>query len=206
MREPNKNKSKPTTKAGREAKKLSPKSARSPKQQKVIDERNKVYKEVKKDFEEHMQGVAEKNKRKTGRPKVEYNQELAEEICYIICSTTFSIDKILHSDNRFPGVETLYEWIDEVPKFAKMYEVAKQRQAHNHVDRLLEIAEDDSKDVLFTEKGETSNAGAIARAKLRIDTAKWIVGKVLPKVYGDRTFNESQITIVKHEDFLDELE
>ena len=30
----------------------------------------------------------------------------------------------------------------------------------------------------------------ISRAKLRIDTRKWILGKVLPKIYGDRVITE----------------
>jgi hypothetical protein len=153
-----------------------------------------------------MDEVAIKSREKFLRPRMQYNQELAEEICYLIGNSTKSLDNILNSDDRFPSYVTIYEWVDNVPEFAKMYEIAKQRQAHNHVDSMLKIAEDDSRDVLFTDKGEASNSAAISRAKLRIDTAKWIVGKVLPKVYGDKIFNETQITVVKHEEFLDILE
>jgi len=206
MKEQKKKKTKATTTAEREARKNSPKKARTENQKKLHDERLKAYNGVKKEFQEHMNEVAKESKKKYLRPRVPYDKELAEEICYLIGNTTDSLDKILNSDDRFPSYVTIYEWIDELPVFSKMYSIAKQRQAHNHVDKLMKVAEDDSKDLLFTVEGEKANTAAIARAKLRIDTAKWIVGKVLPKVYGDKLFNETQITVVKHEDFLSALE
>jgi hypothetical protein len=53
-------------------------------------------------------------------------------------------------------------------------------------DELLEIADDGSNDWMEREKGGYElNAEHIQRSRARIDTRKWLLSKMLPKVYGD---------------------
>lgn len=206
MKESNKNKSKPTTKAGREAKKLSPRSARSPKQQKLLDEKNKILKETKIKLEQDLEKLAQEKKKKLGRPPIPYDEEMATELLEEISSTTRSIDNILVNNEKYPSSRTIFNWIKERPDFAQRYDEARRCQAQNHVDSLFNIVNDESRDRLFTVNGEAGNSTAVARDRLKVDTIKWFASKLIPKVYGDRTFNETQLTVVKHEEFLDILE
>jgi len=51
---------------------------------------------------------------------------------------------------------------------------------------MLDIADDKTKDTVSTEFGESGNAVAVARARLQIDTRKFIAAKLKPKKYGDK--------------------
>nr|WP_134952469.1 hypothetical protein [Sinorhizobium meliloti] len=54
-------------------------------------------------------------------------------------------------------------------------------------DEILQIADSQEGDIIKTEDGrEIVNHDAIQRAKLRVDTRKWIMSKIAPKKYGDR--------------------
>ncbi len=88
-------------------------------------------------------------------------------------------------------------------EFKGMYSVAKQEQAELYVEELRERARDDSNDLIPGINGLSSNAGAIARHRLIIDTDKWIACKLLPKVYGEKQQVEN--TLIVHEDTLKDL-
>ena len=62
-------------------------------------------------------------------------------------------------------------------------------------EEILDISDDDSEDTIFIEADEESGKSAkavknkefIERARLRVDSRKWLLSKLLPKTYGDRT-------------------
>lgn len=90
--------------------------------------------------------------------------------------------------------QSIARWIRENPKFRHQYRKAKRQQAQFAVDEILEIADDDSKDVI----GELQmpNGVAVQRAKLRIDTRMKLAAKLLPKVYGDAPAqNNTQVNV-----------
>ena len=106
-------------------------------------------------------------------------QQLA--LCEQIATTTESLSgivgKLQKRDKRFPCVTTIYGWIRDDPEFADLYSKAKSDQSDILVDQMLEIAD--------SELDEDSNAG-VQRARLRVETRKWIASKLKPKLYGDR--------------------
>ena len=54
-------------------------------------------------------------------------------------------------------------------------------------DEILEIADDSNRDLIERADGVlTVDHEHIQRARLRVDTRKWILSKMLPKVYGDK--------------------
>jgi hypothetical protein len=69
---------------------------------------------------------------------------------------------------------------------------AREIQAHTLADELLEISDDGSNDWM-ERKGKDERGGwelngeNIQRSRVRIDTRKWLLSKMLPKVYGDKT-------------------
>jgi hypothetical protein len=74
------------------------------------------------------------------------------------------------------------------PEFAEQYARARELQAERFADDIIEIADDKSEDVYG--ELEMPNSVAVARAKLRIDSRKWIASKLLPKKYGDKLQTE----------------
>ena len=54
-------------------------------------------------------------------------------------------------------------------------------------EEILVISDDSKHDVEVDENGQKRmNAEYVARSRLRVDTRKWLLAKMLPKKYGDR--------------------
>lgn len=112
----------------------------------------------------------------------EYSPEIADAICELIAEGK-SIRTICKVD-EMPAMSTIFKWLSEQSKFSEQYARAKEVQAECLADELVEIADDISNDV--TGELEMPNAVAVQRAKLRVDTRKWIASKLLAKKYGDK--------------------
>ena len=128
--------------------------------------------------------------KKTGRP-TKYKEKLGKEICKRIAEGE-SVRSICKSEDM-PDASTIYLWlIDEDKKeFFKQYAIAKDAQAELMFDELLEIADDGTNDWIERENKDGSiyevvNNEVVQRSRLRVDTRKWYLSKVLPKKYGDK--------------------
>ncbi|MCV9940932.1 hypothetical protein OIU35_31665 [Boseaceae bacterium BT-24-1] len=111
---------------------------------------------------------------KRGRP-TEYTREIADEVCLrmIEGESLRSICK----EERFPSEGAVRMWaVNDRDGFAARYARAREAQMDAHAEDIVEIS--DAKD-------EDSN-----RARLRVDTRKWLMAKIAPKKYGDRTRHE----------------
>lgn len=120
-----------------------------------------------------------------GRP-TSYSKNLGTEICELLI-TGKSLKQITKEENM-PAESTVYLWLVHNPEFSEQYTYAKNAQAIAWEEDLIEISDDDSLDIGFTEDGKPFVKGEnIQRAKLRVDTRKWIMGKNAAKKYGDST-------------------
>lgn len=84
---------------------------------------------------------------------------------------------------------TFCGWVvDDVDGIADRYAHACQSRAMLWAEEIVEIADDSSQDEIEDpETGKTRfNSEFAQRSRLRVDTRKWLLSKVLPKVYGDR--------------------
>ena len=126
-----------------------------------------------------------KAKAKAGRP-LEYTVEMGNHICELVSSTTHGLWKLTQLHPELPDKVTINRWRHRVPDFRTQYAQAKIEQADLLAEEILEIADDDSKDVKINpETGdEYLNTEFVARSRLRIDTRKWLASKLLPKQYG----------------------
>lgn len=137
-----------------------------------------------------------------GRPSL-HTPELAEEICSRIASGE-SLRHICESDDKFPAVSTICGWVlDNREGFTEQYTHARRIQAELLADELFSIADDGKNDTYEDDEGRTrTDHDVIARSRLRVDTRKWYLSKVLPKIYGDRTIHagdpENPIDLVVH--------
>lgn len=145
-------------------------------------------------------------KRAVGRPKGEYDEEMASKICDAISAgmTMREIEKL----PGFPGCSTMYRWLRLYPDFNERYHMAQHWRAECQADEILAIADDKTGDykikaVLGAADGDTEivddeaaarlptmvltvNTTAIARSKLKIDARLNIMSKMSPDKWGPR--------------------
>lgn len=124
----------------------------------------------------------------TGRPSA-YNEGIAQEICERMASGE-SLREICR-DDHMPARSTVFLWIaEDRESFSDRYAKAFQARMYLHADELLDIADDGTNDWMErnTPEGEKSyvvNGEAIQRSRLRVDTRKWLMAKLLPN-YSDK--------------------
>ncbi len=73
---------------------------------------------------------------------------------------------------------------------AKRYARAKELGMEAVADEMLDLADQSRSGVITTEgpKGtERKTADMVERARLQVDTRKWLLARLVPKKYGDRT-------------------
>jgi len=121
-------------------------------------------------------------------------EKVMRHILNQIVTTSFGLGTILRNGcdgNTLPGYSAIMEWLDESDHLAERYARAKAEQAEFLADEMLDIVDDCRND--FMEKvganGETYEAvdkEHIQRSRLRVETRKWLMGKLKPKKYGDK--------------------
>lgn len=112
--------------------------------------------------------MSEENKSKSS-----YSEEIANIICDRI-SYGESLRTIC-KDADMPACSTVFKWLNDIDGFSEQYARARETQVEGLIDELVEIADEADQE-----------AGAVAQAKLRIDTRKWFITKVAAKKYGDK--------------------
>ena len=108
-----------------------------------------------------------------GRPSI-YTEELASRICERLAAGE-SLRKIC-ADDDMPDRSTVRAWALDNPIFSAQYARAREIGWTDIAEDLLDIADD--------------KAGDPSRDRLRVDTRKWLLSKMLPKVYGDKNTTE----------------
>lgn len=111
----------------------------------------------------------------TGRPTV-YSPEVVEEICNRIAEGE-SLRKICESDH-LPTRETVRLWLADETKsdFLGRYARAREEQADYYADEIIQIADE---------------ATDHNKARLQIDSRKWVASKLKTKAYGDKVDHTS---------------
>lgn len=132
-------------------------------------------------------------RKKMGRPS-KYTQLLADEICQRIREGE-PVRQICLLDHM-PEQATFYRWLQDKADFREQYARAKEDQADTFAEELVDIADNSTNDWIEREnqRGEiytAYNEEAVSRAKLRIEARKWLMGKMKPKKYGEKTLHGS---------------
>lgn len=140
---------------------------------------------------------------KIGRPS-DYTEELAESICLRLAEGE-SLRSVCRDDGM-PCKKTVLRWISRIPEFRAQYVHAKEEGAEAIAEELFDIADDGSNDWMekLDKDGEAIgyqlNGEHVQRSKLRIDTRKWYLSKIMPKKYGDRIQHDQTITMAERSD------
>ena len=88
-------------------------------------------------------------------------------------------------DDDMPCTSTVMNWLASDPDFRTAYSLAKQLLAETLAEEILEISDDTSGDWIECENGKELDREHVQRSKLRVDSRKWLAGKLAPKRYGD---------------------
>jgi len=115
---------------------------------------------------------AKMTKQGRGRPS-SFTQEIADEICVRI-SGGESLRQIL-LPAHMPGRATVFRWLASNQFFRDQYARAREAHADSLVDDMLAIAD-----------AEYESNEAITAARLKIDTRKWLAGRMSPKKYSEQ--------------------
>jgi len=103
---------------------------------------------------------------------ITYNQEIADKICEELAAGK-SLRSICRKPNM-PDIHTVIRWaLNESLPLYTQYTQAKNIAAELLFEDILAIA-------------TYGNITDVMRARLRVDTIKWYLSKVLPKKYGDQ--------------------
>ena len=102
----------------------------------------------------------------------------------------------ISKDPKMPSQRTLSDWVAKNHLgFAERYLNAKRVSAHFLAETALEEAYNSANDFYLDDDGRPVFDGHhVQRSKLIIDTIKWEVGKMLPKLYGDKITQELDVT------------
>ena len=97
------------------------------------------------------------------------------------------------SDDDMPHRATIYEWLAQNRDFSDRYARASEQRADQYFDEMLDIA-------------DNALPEEVQKAKLQIDTRKWVLARMNPIKYGDRTDKDTNTKVIDlMSDFMKEL-
>ena len=126
------------------------------------------------------------------RPR--YDETTVDAICQRIRAGESLLR--ISRDREMPSQRTLSEWVAKNHLgFAAKYLDAKRVAAHFLAEKALEEAYNSAHDFYLDDEGRPVFDGHhVQRSKFIIDTIKWEVSKMLPKLYGDKLTQELGLT------------
>jgi hypothetical protein len=115
-----------------------------------------------------------------------YTPEIAETILERLADGE-GLNAICRSEGM-PSRGAVRKWIDtDHEGFGARYMRAHAQGIALLADDLIEISDDSSQDVVELPDGrKATDHEVVARARLRVDSRKWLLSKLIPKVYGDK--------------------
>lgn len=142
-------------------------------------------KKVSKVKPESSKAPPKKTPKKNGRPS-KYTDKLADKICQMIAQGQ-SVRSICAKKDMI-SMQTFFRWLRENDKFREQYARACEERSYMHAEDIIEIADNATNDYMEKLEGDgyIFNSENVQRSRLRIDTRKWLMSKLNPKVYGDK--------------------
>lgn len=118
-----------------------------------------------------------------GRPSI-YTKELGDKICSELAEGK-SLRHICLQEGM-PEARTVHYWLLDKDKedFFQQYARARDIQAENMFDEILAISDESRTDIVGGD--DKSDNARVQAHRLRVDSRKWYLSKVLPKKFGDK--------------------
>lgn len=109
------------------------------------------------------------------------------EVCRLMSDEGLTLRKAVKMPNM-PSKSLVLLWASQDEVFADQYARARDALVAHWAEEIVEISDDASNDTRLVGEAETevANTEWINRSRLRVDTRKWLLSKLMPKVYGDK--------------------
>lgn len=122
-----------------------------------------------------------------------YSEDDRAKVCAEICVSIadgMTLREISRKEGM-PALSTVFQWLATDKAFSEQYARAKEVQLENMAEEILEIADDATNDWMVRngtdeESSYSLNGEHVQRARLRVDSRKWLLSKLAPKKYGDK--------------------
>ncbi len=101
-----------------------------------------------------------------------YTPELAARICEAVATSQKGLRKTLEDDPELPAFGTVWQWIQHRAEFATAYAQARRTQIQAMAEDIVDLSNDETLDP--NDK------------RIRIETRKWLLSKLIPRTYGDK--------------------
>jgi hypothetical protein len=120
-----------------------------------------------------------------------YSDELGREICEMVAKSPCGLRKLCAVNSHWPDAATILDWANTDDSFGNQYARAKMLQIQLLADDIIDISADGSHDTItkIDKRGNTYQSCDhewLGRSRLRVDSAKWLASKLLPKIYGEK--------------------
>ena len=117
-----------------------------------------------------------------------YDPEQIDKIFDDICDLIINGKSLRYAIKQHNGLSssTVFRWIREDEAKSKQYAQATIERAELIFEDIFDIADDSDGDYTQTEDGLRFNSEHVQRSRLRVDTRKWALSKMMPKKYGDK--------------------
>lgn len=117
---------------------------------------------------------------------VKFSEGIARQIIELTAEGKSTIEI-----GRMPGMPhrvTMFRWMRENSEFQTAWLLAKQVSAEMMAEDMLLIADDGTNDTYYDSVTKTyrTDFDVVQRSRLRVDTRKFLLAKLLPKKYGDK--------------------
>lgn len=95
-------------------------------------------------------------------------------------------------DEGMPNRTTFLDWCRKYPWLKDQYDEARIELCQFWADQIVDISDDNLMDWKKDPKTgrDVPNWDNVARARLRIETRKWLMERVVPHLYGNKVFAE----------------
>ena len=130
-----------------------------------------------------------------------------------ICLRTFNGEsqRSICRDPDMPSRERLVKELLENSDFAAKYTRARDGMYQAWAEEILEISDDSTTDYVMKvgrngHEYEAVDQEHIQRSRLRVDSRKWLLSKLLPKTYGDNVKHEHEGEVTHRVDITDMTE
>ena len=149
----------------------------------------------------------ENSKPKRGAPRTYDREAIGTFICSELKKGR-SLESICKAEGM-PAISTVLDWVEQDPAFAEQYAHARKIGYALLANEIIQLSDkthewvtiqelDNEGKPQFDEHGKPKlkqvlmplSADVIAHKRVQIDTRKWMLSKMLPKVYGDKVTTE----------------
>jgi hypothetical protein len=124
---------------------------------------------------------------KMGRPS-EFSPEVVDAICERMVQGKGLLQ--ICNDDAMPARTTIYRWLESNSDFRTRFNRAREGLMDYYAEQILQIAFDESGDIILEQAGDKSKAVAnhakVQRDRLKVDSLKWIASRLFPRRYGDK--------------------